>query len=455
MALAAEPQPVLRSKAAPVRSRYVRWAIVAMVLLASCEFLDRGVVRGVHSGQGVNDFLSPYVQSRAWLKALDPYDPRSVVALWPNGATRFEFLAGELADGSLTKKRGIPTAYPLPSLVMLAPLALVRWPLANALWLGITASSFFLMWLALISYSGMRQYGNSSLIFLGTSLALAPFHTGLATANPAILATELGVISLWTSRRSSDWTTGLLLAFSSGLKPQIGLIFLGYLLLQKRWRVFAIAVVIVSALTLIAAARLEYAHVSWVSNYVQDTQMLLGNGILSDFRPVNPTRFGLLNVQLVLYPIVQRVGAVDVLAGALVGIVLALWAGLTLATRSSKSALLQLSALSVASLLPVYHRFYDAALLVLPLCWYCANWRELRGVFRIGPLLIMAFFFPGGSMLETLQNAGRIPPKFAASWWWNEFVMPHDVWILLLLVLLLLWQMGDMRHVQCQSRPGL
>jgi hypothetical protein len=132
--------------------------------------------------------------------------------------------------------------------------------------------------------------------------------------------------------------------------------------------------------------------------------------------------------------------------------VLAVWAVLIFALRSNKSDLLQLSALSVASLLLVYHRFYDAALLVLPLCWYCAHWRELRGVFRMGPVLITPFFFPGGSMLETLQNTGRVSPRLAANWWWNEFVMPHDVWMLLLLALLLILQMGSMSvHRETES----
>jgi hypothetical protein len=58
-------------------------------------------------------------------------------------------------------------------------------------------------------------------------------------------------------------------------------------------------------------------------------------------------------------------------------------------------------------------------------------------------------------MLETLQNTGRVSPRLAANWWWNEFVMPHDVWMLLLLALLLLWQMGSMPRVHCQSESAV
>jgi hypothetical protein len=95
-------------------------------------------------------------------------------------------------------------------------------------------------------------------------------------------------------------------------------------------------------------------------------------------------------------------------------------------------------------LFPVYHRFYDGFLLILPLGW---SLREFSGpgnkLARGAFLLLLPFLVPGGSALEQLQLSGRIPEAMAQSWYWTGIVMPHQIWFLLLLSLLLLWRMAD------------
>ncbi len=113
--------------------------LLLLVLLAASEFVVRGPVRFLRAAD-FNDFISPYIQSRALVKGMDPYSPEVLVRLWPvEGAHRPEFLAKDLADGSLIAKRGIPTAYPLTCLFLLVPLAVLPWPVAHLAWLFITA----------------------------------------------------------------------------------------------------------------------------------------------------------------------------------------------------------------------------------------------------------------------------------------------------------------------------
>ena len=57
-------------------------------------------------------------------------------------------------------------------------------------------------------------------------------------------------------------------------------------------------------------------------------------------------------------------------------------------------------------------------------------------------LLMLPFLIPGGTILETLQASGRIPSTLASRWWWEMIVMPHQVWMLFFLSVLLLYEMN-------------
>ena len=56
--------------------------LLLLVLLAASEFIVRGPVRFLRAAD-FNDFISPYIQSRALVKGMDPYSPEVLVRLWP------------------------------------------------------------------------------------------------------------------------------------------------------------------------------------------------------------------------------------------------------------------------------------------------------------------------------------------------------------------------------------
>ena len=71
-------------------------------------------------------------------------------------------------------------------------------------------------------------------------------------------------------------------------------------------------------------------------------------------------------------------------------------------------------------LLPVYHRNYDAALLIFPLLWSLSPAAPQVHVHQRLALILMApFAVPGAWMLESMQNAGRLPHYLTAEWWWD------------------------------------
>jgi hypothetical protein len=430
--------------------KMLKFMLVTLVLLAGGEFIVRGPVRAIRS-ESFNDLLSPYVQARAWVVGMDPYSVASLLSLWPKEAVHLESSPREIIDGSFLRQHGIPTAYPPPCFVLLTPLTLLSWPVANAVWVTLNLIFFACMVCALLSlldlpYDKKRAYA----MWVG-ALALAPFHTGISRANIAVLAIELSVIAVWAASRNSQIVAAILLALATCLKPQIGLCFVLYYFLGRHWRIFAVTAAVVVAITAVALTRLQVSHVVWLRDYMNDNRALLSSGALSDFTPANPIRFGLVNLQIVSYQLVRtRLGA-NLVAMTVVGAMFGAWLFFRLRAKGRQPQVLTLSALAVLSLLPLYHRFYDAALLILPMGWYIARYPHPKPkLLRLGPLLLVPFLLPGGSILEVLRDRGRIPRGLASAEWWNLIVMPHQVWALLALGAILLYEManwyGDSRN---------
>ncbi len=422
--------------------------LLLLVLLAASEFIVRGPVRFLRAVD-FNDFISPYIQSRALVIGMDPYSPEVLVQLWPvEGVHRPEFLAKDLADGSLIMKHGIPTAYPLTCLFLLIPLAVLPWPVAHFAWLVITACLTLAVIWSLLSLFGAGVGFNKkdwrAYIFVTFALALAPLHTGFAAGSIVIGTVALCGIAVSRERHGSKVFAGILIGMAICLKPQIGLPFFACYLLWRRWRLCGMAAGVVLTTAILALVRLAIGGSPWLENYRMDNKVLLATGILSDFTERNPIRFSLINLQVLFYALLHHAAAANVLAFAISGALFGIWLVLMLRNGSTNTdVLLPISALAVLSLFPVYHRFYDAFLLIFPLCWSLREISGARNKFAWWAFLLMLpFLVPGGSALEQFQASGKIPQAIVHSWWWTAIVMPHQIWFLLFLSLLLLRRMA-------------
>ncbi len=433
--------------------------LTLLVVLASAEFVARGPLRFLRAAD-FNDFISPYIQSRALIQGMDPYSPEVLVRLWPvEGAHRPQFLAKELADGTLIAKRGIPTAYPLTSLLLLIPLAVLPWPVAHLTWLVITTCLIIAVissLLSLLAAGGLSRSDWRAYVLVAFALALAPLHTGVAAGSIVVSTVALCGIALSQEQRGNGTFAGILLGMAVCLKPQIGLPFLAYFILRRRWRLSAIAAGVVLTAAMIAILRLAISGTPWVQNYRIDNKALLMTGILADFTERNPLRFGLINLQVLFYAILHSTAAATAFAFAISVLLFAIWLWLLLRNGfSNLDALLPISALAVLSLFPVYHRLYDAFVLIFPLCWGLREFSGARSkLARAAFLLMLPFLFPGGSVLEQLQRAGKIPDSIACSWYWICIVMPHEIWFLLLLSFVLLGGMAFKPVSEFRTRLG-
>ena len=438
-----------------------KWTALCLLLLliAGSEFMVRGPIRAIQAATGFNDFLSPYIQADALVHGLDPYSPQVLLKLWPGQALHFLFLPREVANGTLVANRGIPTAYPITALVLVAPLSLLPWNFAYGLWFATNLAFFAIMLCALVGLAGFSYREPSAILLVAATLALAPFHTGFVTANVTLAAVDLSIIAIWRGRSHYDFTAAGLLAVAAGLKPQIGLCFLLYYLLRRRWRICGVGLTLLAGVAALGLLRLELGHTPWLSNYLNDNHVLLETGVLGNFTAINPTRFGLINLQVALYPLFGSVRETNAIAMAIGATLIVVWVVYVRTrmdgiTSQNDSELLDLSAIAVISLLPVYHRFYDATLLVLPLCLVFVSFRRDRFFAITSLLLMLPFLVPGGTLLETMQIGGRIPRALANHWWWEALVMPHQVWLLLLLSILLLREMIAYRRGLMDARQS-
>jgi hypothetical protein len=434
-----------------VTSKRWRSVVVTLLLLASlAEFTVRGPVR-MWQGMGWNDFLSPYIQAKAWAHGEDPYSTRSLISFWPADNKRPVWVDKDLANGALEAKRGIPSPYPLSSLVVISPITIFPWRVAVILWMAITFAAVVLAPFALLSICGLGATEARAQLFLAFAFALAPLHTGLATANPALVVVSLMVASVWAEHRGKNNLAGLLLAIAACLKPTVAGGLLLFYLVRRQWRVVGIACAAVAIISGLGMAWLTWAGVSWLPSYFENTRKMFSPGSLDDFARADAIRFNMINAQVLFYSVLRNATLADRLARLLSAALLLTW-GWFCSRRGRASDLLAISAISVVSLIAVYHRFYDAALLIWPLAWGLLAVKNRR--IQIATLAMIApFLVPGPAVLGRLGAAGWIPSGFTGSWWWNAWVMPHEVLALLLLAGVLLYWLA--RETSEQVAPDV
>jgi hypothetical protein len=426
--------------------RNMRILLFVLLLFASAEFVVRGPVRIVRRASTTNDLSAPYVGARAWVEGLSPYSSTVFISVWRQSGGQ-----GVAEPGS----SGTKTPYPLTCLLLLAPFALFTWPTASALFglllsLMIVAAIWLLSGLPELTEDGWRKW-----LFISLGLALAPIHTGIGQDNVSILSISFLLISFWGSRTQRPILAGLCCGAGVALKPQLGLFLLFYYGISRQWRAFGVSLASTCLIAAVAIGRLQFLGLPWLSAYLANNKQTLADPI-NGITAANWRRFQMVNLQVLWYAVTKSEHMANVLA-LLVTFALLL-AGVVVLLRRGRSipSVLGVSFLAVICLLPVYHRNYDAALLIFPLLWnLSATGRKTRIYHRMALFLMLPFAAPGAWMLESLQNAGRIPTRLTARWWWDPVIMSHQIWALLLLAVLLVVAMWRQQSRQTRSAPAL
>jgi hypothetical protein len=304
------------------------------------------------------DLVPVYTGARCLLHGCNPYDTKQL---------EHQFFAGGGLPTELPSWEIDVPVYPPSTFLVLAPLALLRFPIARLLWFLLNGCLFVTSAGLIMSLCpGPRRW-------LATALASSILATSgilLVLGQPGAFSISLVIIGCYLFFRGRLLPlAAFLFMLSLAVKPQIGGLIVVYLLARRiQWRYAAVALTGALAILLSAGLvlRLHPGSADWTSTLRANLAATLSPGGSADPRPANIEAVGDANLQTVtsiFFPSPRTFNAAAyaifiILLAALITVVLKVNAGQEL-------HLLALAAVSVLSLTPVYHRFYDTRLLLL------------------------------------------------------------------------------------------
>lgn len=178
------------------------------------------------SDQAVDDFRVYYYTARlgieqGWNQIYNQDALRAVMA---------KHFTGPLAviDGGHTFPNPPPLAW------MIAPLTVLPFGPAYAVWSLVGLASVVVAWAIAAPYRGLARVA-----LLLTAVAIWPVHYSLIFGQPTPELIALGAAAWWFLERDRVALAGIALALATGLKPQDVVLVPVALLLSGRWRVFA------------------------------------------------------------------------------------------------------------------------------------------------------------------------------------------------------------------------
>jgi hypothetical protein len=327
-----------------------------VVYLASFIFFFIGVYKASHYSP---DFVPVYTGARCLVKGCNPYDTTQLQQQY--------FQRGGLARQLLPWRQEIPV-YPPSTLVVFAPLTVLNFPAARLLWACFNAS-LYIFTVLLLLYECPRAY-RWLVILIGSLFLLTSYSPLIAAGQPATFAICLliiGIICFLHDRYLA--LAALLFMVSVAAKPQLGGFIVAYFLLKRiHWRHAAAALAGALILLLLGVMMLQHHRGSadWLPALRANLVTIAQPGAVDDPRPSHKDAIGFANLQAVTSIFSANEKTFNAAAYLIFLALLVAWAWAAFQTdRRAAVQYVALAGLAVISLLPVYHRIYDAKLLLL------------------------------------------------------------------------------------------
>jgi hypothetical protein len=328
--------------------------------------------------------------------------------------------------------------YPVSCLLLISPLSNFTWDIVKLAWGAVCVALFVAGTFELIQVAELSWRRYSSWLLLAAILGFYPILSGLSNGQIAVAAVMLTIMCVRRAALGLDDQAGVLLAVGIALKPQISLFFLLHYFVRRKWRLLAFAAGSISAIWLLAIVRLANCAPGFLLDWLRSVKNYSAIYV-EGFRSAT-TGYQLLDLGTLIAPLTGNAFLNQAITASIL-IPLFLLYGLSLyrAPRTVSTELLYLSILVPLILLSPGHRFYDAALLVIPLAW-CLSAKEgfTKLEAKLLLCLLLPFFIPGGAIAGYLVDSSRVPGDISTSWWWTMFVGHHHIWLLCLMELVLL-----------------
>jgi hypothetical protein len=365
------------------------------------------------------DFRAVYYPARCLMQHCDPYNESEVLRVYQT--------EGVYASLDTAKERMMASRYGyLPSAFSFTVLfALLPWWYAQALWTALTIGGIILA-----SFLIWTIGANHAPVISGCLI-------GFLLANSEVLAIQgmcagivisLCVVAVWCFLRERFVPAGILcFALSLAIKPQdTGMVWLYFLLAGGVYRKRAWQV-LVAAVLLSLPALLWVWHLSphWIQELHSNILALSAHGGLNDPGPATSGARGLaavISLQAVLSAFWDDPRIYNPASYLICAPFLLAWVIVALRFRPTAARVwLGLAAIAAFSVLPIYHRQYDAKLLLLAVPACATLWAEGGLTGRLALLVTAAGFLVTGDLssailmglinhlhLNTAGLAGRI-----------------------------------------------
>jgi hypothetical protein len=360
-----------------IRPTMSRRTVLIWLLLSSAISVGWGYWIGYTKNAGFGDFRAVYFAARTALAHKDPYNPTDFLQV-------YQHEGGEIPTDPLRAhlfRRAITVCVNLPStLLVVAPVALLRWTPAELLWMVLMPAGFLLSAWLIWDLSG-RRAPRITLFLL--CIVLADCQVLLQLGNASGMSVILGVIAVWCFVKKRCIPVGVLcMTLGLAIKPQeMAFIWLYFLLAggtfrRRAWQIMAVTLVLVA----LSVAWVSHVSPNWVQEWRANAASTTAHGDLNDPGPasIGNTKLGMIiSLQSVLGFFRDDPAMYNPVTWFAIGIPILIWSVITLRSHASETGIwLGIASISALSLLPVYHRQYDAKLLLLCIPALTVLWEQ-------------------------------------------------------------------------------
>ena len=388
-----------------------RWVVLLVGCLGLVYFVIRGPMRAFQPG-GNADFHVVHNAQKTFDAGKNPYLRQDTLDQARH--TPLHNFLWHYANGVLLYAPGF--------LVVFYPMGLAA--ATSAVWIWIVLELAAAGALVYFAARLVDLHQSQWFVFLGASFFFAPIHTSISHGQPAIFfcVLTLALFCYLKEQRkaAAALTLGLLM-----IKPSFGVPAVWIALARGGWRVPALAAVVAVITWLPFLSR--YGVVDGGQHYlsaIRDVQKPAGD---ADDSRENPFRFDLINLRSWLHSWNAPQLLTDGLNGLLLlGMAWALYRFRGSIGHDPGDTYYWVLAV-VFPCLAVYHRFYDATILLVAVAAAIKLWEtQRRAAITIG-LLLLPFALPGTAYLNQTLDSGSVSEP-----WLEALVIRHQPPLILL-----------------------
>ncbi|MDQ2775268.1 MAG: DUF2029 domain-containing protein [Acidobacteriota bacterium] len=347
----------------------LRAILSALLCLAGLAyFVVRGPYREVGSLNSY-DFASVYGAARCWLNGQNPYDMKQVRDTLREAGNK----------PPLPYSDPPPSVYLPTTLPVIAPVAWLSWIPARLIWCLMSVSMFGCSLLLIFRNVDLPLEGK---FLLGAAvLFFSPTTSGLSTGNLSVFSCSLVILAIYLALKKRWIGSGLLLGLAHCLKPQVSIFAVVLFALWTYWKPLFISFVVpaVSAAVSIMRAPSLDQYRQWLASLHEGIAATLAPGAINDPRPSNIFSYHMVNTQAVFGVFVHNLAIDDILVWAIAAAMVVVYLWLRRRVAGDRRWC-DMAFFSAVTLTIVYHRYYDAQLLLASVPFVAGSRKRLGSI---------------------------------------------------------------------------